>query len=229
MWKPILDQSEWETLRLLTPRATAPRVQPVRKYLLTGGLARCGRCGEALHSYRKSTQVRAMVCLSAPGNRGCGRLQVVAEPVERLVSATVLYRLDTQEFRDYLTVSSGGLADGDRRRQLMAELALIDQDELEAGRSQGAGRMSIRAFEASAAQLEQRRMAAKQELATLTTDQASMELLGQGVQLSRTWDTLDLHRRRAVIDALVEKVIIRPAAKQGPRFQGDRVQIEWRA
>jgi site-specific DNA recombinase len=49
-----------------------------------------------LYSATRQTTLR-YVCLAGPDHNGCGRLTVVAPPVEELITKAVLYRLDTQE------------------------------------------------------------------------------------------------------------------------------------
>ncbi len=70
-----------------------------RSYLLTGML-RCGRCGNKLFSALRDQDTRRYVCLSGPDRGGCGRLTVVAEPVEALITEAVLFRLDTTGLAD---------------------------------------------------------------------------------------------------------------------------------
>jgi hypothetical protein len=48
-------------------------------------------------------------------------------------------------------------------------------------------------------------------------------------ELRQAWPALPLHKRRAVIKAVVEQVIIHPAARRGQRFDPARVEIRWRA
>ena len=53
------------------------------------------------------------MCLSGPDHGGCGRLTVVADPLERFIADAVLYRLDTPELADALA----GRSNADERTQ----------------------------------------------------------------------------------------------------------------
>ena len=48
-----------------------------------------------------------------------------------------------------------------------------------------------------------------------------------GADVRDAWDQLSVERRRAVLHALIDRVVIRPATTPG-RFTSDRVDVEWR-
>ena len=104
-----------------------------RRYLLSG-LLRCGRRATTLYSSARKT-TRRYVCLSGPDHQGCGRITVVAEPLEALVTEAVLYRLDTPELADALAgrsradAEAAGLADAIAAdRAQLHELAALYAD-----------------------------------------------------------------------------------------------------
>lgn len=84
---------------------TVTKTRAARTYLLSGML-RCGRCGNRLFSqacyHNPDRRVRRYVCLTGPDQGGYGRLTVVAEPVEQLVTDAVLARLDSPHLADAL-------------------------------------------------------------------------------------------------------------------------------
>jgi hypothetical protein len=43
------------------------------------------------------------------------------------------------------------------------------------------------------------------------------------------WDKVDFDRKRNVLDVVVERIVINPAAKAGQRFKPDRVDVVWRS
>jgi site-specific DNA recombinase len=81
------------------------KTRAARTYLLSGML-RCGRCGNRLFSQARhvnpDNRVRRYVCLKDPDHGGCGRLTVVAEPVEQLLTDAVLTRLDSSHLAEAL-------------------------------------------------------------------------------------------------------------------------------
>jgi hypothetical protein len=71
---------------------------------------RCGRCGNRFFSQVRHDdpdhRVRRYVCLKGPDHGGCGRLTVVAEPVEQLLTDAVLTRLDSPHLAEVLAGKS---------------------------------------------------------------------------------------------------------------------------
>ncbi|MFL5493449.1 MAG: zinc ribbon domain-containing protein, partial [Gemmatimonadales bacterium] len=77
---------------------------------------RCGRCGNRLYSSAREA-TRRYVCSAGPDHGGCGRLSVIAAPVEDLIAKAVLYRLDTPD----LARALAGRAAGDAEVAALAE------------------------------------------------------------------------------------------------------------
>lgn len=92
-WEPIVDRETHARLvEVLTDpaRRTYTEHDPARRtYLLTGGLARCGLCGEPLIARPMKAQERAYVCSSTGASRGCGRIRIDAELLEGVVIAAL--------------------------------------------------------------------------------------------------------------------------------------------
>lgn len=98
VWEPVLDIETWEQLRR-RKRTHQPR-GPRQRYLLSG-LLKCGRCGRPLtgcnRRYFKDGEMRdnpSYRCKSHPSDKArgaCGRLNVLAEPVEKIVVARALH------------------------------------------------------------------------------------------------------------------------------------------
>src|SRR5262249_49952644 len=65
-----------------------------RAYLLTGGLAVCGLCGKPLVARPRGDGRRSMVCASGPGFYGCGKIRILADPLEDLISGGVLQAVE---------------------------------------------------------------------------------------------------------------------------------------
>lgn len=99
-WKPVLKKKTWEQLCRLVTRADHKATN--LRYLL-GTVVFCGQCDRpltgAVRKYTKAgveTSTPTYRCRSglADKERGsCGKLSVIAEPVERLVVARILRRL----------------------------------------------------------------------------------------------------------------------------------------
>ncbi len=224
VWQPIITVPTRERVLARFQQQTTTKRRAPRSYLLTGML-RCGRCGNKLFSARRDQDTRRYVCLSGPDHGGCGRLTVVAEPVEALITEAVLFRLDTSELADAIA----GKARADVQTALIAEGLASDRAQLE----ELAGMYAAKAITATewltARQaIEDRVHAAERDLATATDTTAISEVIGRGAQLGGQWHELSLDRQVAVIRAVVDHVVIAPVTKRDIKVDPTRITPVWR-
>lgn len=205
-WEPIVDRDTWETLRALLDgrtRAYVPRVS------LLNGLVFCGVCGARLITGSTGRRVgRAYRCASRPGMAGNGCVSGQAQGIEAVVEEYARLRLQDPAVR-----------------QRIAEL------RAEPSGAQG----ELTALELRVRELEAQLDAPGTPVATILraidrTKERQEKLLSaltasSGVRLpvGDDWPT-DLHRRRALIDWVVERVTLMPATS-GNRFNPERVRI----
>ncbi|HYB34576.1 MAG TPA: recombinase family protein, partial [Mycobacterium sp.] len=113
-WAPIITPAERDRVLARMAARSVTKTRAARTYLLSGML-RCGRCGNRLYSQARhvnpNNRVRRYVCLKGPDHGGCGRLTVVAEPVEQLLTDAVLARLDSPHLAQVLAGKSSPDAD----------------------------------------------------------------------------------------------------------------------
>jgi site-specific DNA recombinase len=225
-WPAILPREQWEALRaLLTDPGKSHPGRP-RKYLLVGGLARCGRdgCGQPLVTHFEASGRRQYICTRRPGRPGCGRLKVAAAALEDVVVEMVLARdwrhLDTRAASTAdMTALAGELAD--------AEVQLIELGRLHARR-----RISTPEW------LDQRDVIAEQ-IAELNArrDEARRAISPGtiptgGEALRAWWDDEDttVEQKRAALDRVLRYVLVKPATRRlGRAMDADRVEPVWRA
>jgi hypothetical protein len=111
VWEPIVtEQTRARILARLGEQTRTGRRSPRRALL--SGMLRCGKCQGVLFSAARQ-DTRRYVCSAGPDHGGCGRLTVVAAPVEDLITRAVLLRLDSPELADAL---SGRAAPDEERR-----------------------------------------------------------------------------------------------------------------
>jgi site-specific DNA recombinase len=223
VWEPVI--SEMDRARILARMAQQASTgsRAPRRYLLSG-LLRCGRCeGRLFSSVRKTT--RRYVCQSGPDHGGCGRLTVVAAPLEELVTAAVLYRLDTTDLADTLA----GRAAADEHTAALADTLAQDRAQLDelaglyAARSIGAREWltARKPIEARIADVEGR-------LARMTRTDALAGLVGNGEQLATQWADLNLTRQHAIVAAVLDHAVIAPGTPGARELDPDRVDPVWR-
>jgi DNA invertase Pin-like site-specific DNA recombinase len=223
VWEGIIDaETHRRVLSLAKQKAVSGRRSP-RRYLLSGML-RCGKCGTTLYSSaREST--RRYVCAKGPDHEGCGRLTVVAEPVETLIASAVLHRLDTAELADALA----GRAAKDAATAKVSQALAADQEQL--GELAGAYAdklISMREWLEARKPIEARITLAEKRIARATRSDALAGLPGNGTALRESWDGLNLTRQAAIIGAVLDHAVITPGVNGARSLDPARVLPVWR-
>lgn len=223
-WKSIITQRQRERILARQDQIKVTRERSPRRYLLSG-LLRCGRCGNRLFSAPRPDARRRYVCLNGPDHRGCGRLTVVAEPLEALITEAVLYRLDTPELAAALEGRASADSDTIRVGQQLAE----DRGQLEelAGLY---GSKAITAHEWTIARqpIEARIHQAEAALARTTRSDALSGLPGQGTSLHNAWSQMNLTRQNAIVKAVLDYAVIAPGTPGVHELDPNRVSPVWR-
>jgi DNA invertase Pin-like site-specific DNA recombinase len=222
-WPAIISVAERDRVLARMDQQTVTGRRAPRAYLLSG-LCRCGKCGTKLYSSRREDR-RRYVCLSGPDHGGCGRLTVVAPPLEEVVADAVLYRLDSKELAKALRGRHAASTDATALSDSLAE----DQAQLEDLSTMFAKReITAREWSAARPVIEKRIRETRRALERLTDTDALSGLPGTGEQLRDQWASLNLTRQHAIIAAVVDHIVIE-AGKSGARdLDPARVRIIWR-
>jgi DNA invertase Pin-like site-specific DNA recombinase len=218
-WEPILDRDVFERLQARIRRSSRPGRAPKR---MLSGLAHCGRCGAPMWTSshkRGDYSVPRDSCILGPGRPGCGGVAIVADPCDELITEAVLHRLDSQAMTRALARKPK------KAKKPDIDLAAIEQDLEDLARDFGAGDISRREWLAAKKPLEERRALALRQVDT-ANGTAVLEPFRSG-DVRKTWETLDVDRRRVVLNALIDRVVVGRATKPG-KFTADRVDVEWR-
>lgn len=223
VWEPIITPAERDrVLARLAAGAVSGR-RPPRRYLLSG-LLRCGRCGNTLYSSARKT-ARRYVCLSGPDHGGCGRLTVVAPPLEELITAAVLYRLDTPDLADALA----GRVAQDEAAAALSESVADDREQLdELARLYAQRAIGAREWLAARNPIEERIRQAEKRLSRATRSDALAGLVGNSAALRGQWSGLDLTRQAAIVAAVLDHVVIGPGISGARELDPDRADPVWR-
>ena len=166
------------------------------------------------------------ICRKPPLGRGCGAL-VSGRQLDALVVERTFTALDSPEFTEAL--KGPRPADAEVARQLEE-----DEDQLQwLGRQMGSDPLRRPAFLAAIDEVETRIRQNRARLARQHRSAALAALPEDLDQLKDLWENVwDLDRKRALLDTLIEKVIVRPStlgSKTGRRFDRSRARIVWRA
>lgn len=225
-WQPILTEQEHLALveSLDSSRNTARRRSLARHTL--SGLVRCGLCGHGMSSKADSGAGRLRyVCRTGAGLPGCGRVTVDLEQTEAEVRDVVLASLDGGAL-----AAATGSADVDADRQRVQEARDADTAALEElARDFYVSRLLSREeFLAARTALSDRLRELERDLHRLAATRTP-HLPVDPQELAGWWQQAAVPDRRAVLDLLLDAVVVHPARVRGlNRFDPDRLEYRWR-
>ena len=229
VWKPVLKKKTWEELCRQVKKADHRETQ--LRYLLSG-IAVCGRCGRgltgALRKYEKGGEMVPTPTYRCKGGaadkaRGsCGKLSVIADPVDKIVAANVLSRLMRTRGLAAQIVDVPGIEA--QLGRLDTEIAELDEDIVllakESGSMRAAEYLAVRA--PKVAELE-KKMAARdalvRELDVPHPDQDDYK------DLPGWFSALKVSQRKALITRNVGTVTVLAPGRSGRYFDPSRVVI----
>jgi site-specific DNA recombinase len=223
-WDPIVDEATWRrAVALLTAPDRQQRRTP-RRYLLSGGILVCGKCGAGLRSkQRRTPKGKVIPSYMCPVSKlgGCGGVTIQADMVEQLVTEAVIMRTEAPTFAKALSSRSGG----DRKAAAEVNRIAAELDELEEAKRTGA--LSLREYVKFRDATVVRLADAQGRMAGDTTASAVGRFAGQAGKLRAFWDdpTTTLDQKQAVIRAVVERVVIAPAVLAGSKVDKTRVTV----
>lgn len=217
-WEPILDRDEWERLRGLLGDPQRPRYDRQSPFLLSGGVARCGNCGDRLYGRRRERGIRLYRCVPPSVAHGCGRVSMAAEPLEMLVVDALLNAADTKDLSRVVESSDEG--------SITAELETVEDKLIHLGRDYAEDRITRAEWEVMRGGLAQRLERLNHRLQIQRRSQVLAEIRGP---LRQEWPTLPMRLQRAAVAAYIERVSVNRATRLVSRsIDPDRVGIVWR-
>jgi DNA invertase Pin-like site-specific DNA recombinase len=222
-WPSIIDPTDSAQIRAKLADPERRTNRSARRYLLTR-LLKCGLCGEQMVSRPRSGGQRRYACARGPGFSGCGRLYLNADEAEAWVLDACFYRLDTPE----LAAALAGANDNPEaeRWQQEAHEAQAQLDELAA--EYGARKISMSEWRIARQPIEQRRTAARRQLAKASRITVLDGYVGNADALRADWDSLDLTRQHAIVAAILDHVSVAPGRPGYNRFDEGRLRAFWR-
>jgi hypothetical protein len=223
VWEPIITQTDRARVLALVAQRRTTRERTPRSYLLTG-LLRCSNCNGTLFASRRET-TRRYVCLSGPDHRGCGKRTIVAEPLEELITAAVLYRLDTPQLADVL---AGRAAQDEQTATLSDALAREKAQREELAQMWADREINRTEWLTARAPIEARINDLERRLARMTDSTALAGYVGNGAALKAHWQELNLTRQHAIVKAILDHAVIGPGIRGARHVDPARVDLHWR-
>lgn len=225
-WPPILDMATHERLRayLANPNRNTHHGVTARRHFLSGFLY-CGLCRTRLFA-GVTNKAPAFHCKKGQTATACGRVTVKAMPLCSLVREAVIARILIAPTL-LADLSMVAATDGNDYAGDLEELRLKIR-ELEHARFVE-GVVSRVSFMRLKAELDAQVDAIYRRLSTRQTQTMLRGVSPDALAIGSAWDERGLDWQRALLDALVERIDIAPAAYKGARFHLDRVTIRWQA
>lgn len=225
VWEAIVPEEQWRALMsILTDpqRKTSPGN---RVRWLGSGLYVCGECGEPslIVSTSGASRLPAYRCRK-PGK---GHVVRGAAPLDEYVEAVIVERLAAADAGELLRPLTPAVdleslrSDANAARERLREIAAMF----------GEGDLSV-----TEARIARTRAKKRLELAEVALNEATVATplagLAGAPDIAEVWPTLELGRRRAVLDALMTVTVMRILGKRpqgGPGwFDPAAIKIEWK-
>lgn len=234
-WEPILDQATWEAVKGVLsgpttiirsdgrPQEVTRRHTPERRYLLTGGIARCGLCGAGLTAFvRRGRHRRRRPAYNCPPQTrgGCSGIGIGADPMEAMVADELLKRLDSPMFREMLVA---GDPHEESRAALHGDLEMLAVRRQELAEALADGRVSMADWEAASAALGSREETVRTALGALPPPVFDID----PDAVRSAWELMTMNERREVVTLFVARVTVSPAKKGTRQWDPSRVEITW--
>ncbi len=171
----------------------------------------------------RADQKRRYVCAKIVGRPNCGQMAILAEPTEELVLEMLVAALDSEALSRALQAKHGtddGVIDHVRR----------DEEQLEALSKDFYVEQVIsrEEFFAARAALTSRLDMNRAKLARRSGSRVLDGVVGAGGVLRQAWAAESLERKRAIIAAVIDHIVIGPGVKGRRRFEPERVRPVWR-
>ncbi|SHW95130.1 site-specific recombinase, DNA invertase Pin [Mycobacteroides abscessus subsp. abscessus] len=222
-WPAIVDESTWEAVhyKLSETAHTNGGGVPERKYLL-GGILRCGKCGHGLGSAKsyRAKRVDPVYKCKNPVCHGVSRKQ---ERLDLWVRDLVLGKVATIDW------TRGAVSD-DNPADLHAEASAIRTQIDSYGLELAEGNLTVGQVKIATERLQGKLDDIKARLRQITRTDIFEDLIGAEDQLE-VWESLDINRKRTLIETLCSAIVINPLGASGHTAaklpMGTNIDVHW--
>jgi site-specific DNA recombinase len=230
-WPAIISREQWDKVQVILRSediAAEHKGVRTRRYLLTGFLE-CGLCGAKMVGRGRirrndGTQHERYSCpkYDTRGIQvGCGRVVRLAEPIDRLVTESVLYRYDAPELMKALSeVDSGGEVQGLLNEYHAQKLKMEDLV-----RDYATGLLNREQLARAKSIVDEALQQTQDRLTKIQTGRAFASI-PIGMSVRDAWESADSDWRRSLLDLIVKSVIVNPGRCGSMRWK-DESGGEW--
>jgi site-specific DNA recombinase len=223
-WPAIITPRQTQQLRAKLGDPDRRTNRTARRYLLAR-LLRCSHCGTQMYSRPRADGSRRYVCASGPGFGGCGKLTVMADPLEQFVVEAVLHRLESPRLTEAMAKPSTDA----KAQEWQAEVERTQAQLDELAEMWAAGEITRGEWLKARPPIEKRQTTAKKRLAALNRTTALLPFLADAARVREQWLAMTLTRQQQIVAALMDHVVVGPAVRGRNRFDHSRLTAVWRA
>jgi hypothetical protein len=214
-WEPVISEDMWRAVQAVLASPKRKRVRGTRSML--GGLGLCG-CGNRLQGAVSTRGEHVYRCNRATrGDRPGPHCVQQADRVDAWVTGVIVARLSRPDLGEVIAPKRPSLA------PLHAETSAIRENLESLAADRALGLIDRRQMLVASERANQRLEQITSELAAASAENVLAPFVG-AERAQEVWQSLDLSRRRAVIDALCESVTVLPAGR-GRKFNPETVVI----
>jgi DNA invertase Pin-like site-specific DNA recombinase len=204
-----------------------------RYYLLSGGLLRCWRCGAVLVARPTGERKRSYVCMAPvpqPGPDGCrnGKLRVIAEPLEEYVVKSVMARyLESPALAQALADQGNAAADHKANLRWLEEIKeslRVNEDDYRVERL-----IDRDTYLKTKNKLETQRREVETKINAASGQRFLVNVPRDREELKAAYENGNHEWRRALIESLVDHVVVGPGVRGLNKFDPRRIKIVYRA
>ena len=214
-WDAILDDETRRDVRLRGRTGSTPKGE---RWLLTGVLL-CGECGQGMNSHSHK-QGRRYRCVSGPGQAGCGKVSIQAQPLEEQVWSRGLSRSWDADAQTAEEIAA-------RLESVKAELRDVRTTLTELDDSFWQRKAIPRStYDRQAEALRSRATNLETEVDTLREERAVADEWTSALKMVEHHEMATEAQRRALLARMIDSVQV-TKARPGKWFQWDRVTVNW--
>jgi DNA invertase Pin-like site-specific DNA recombinase len=203
LWEPLLDEATWRAVCVVLTNTRRQQRQRRDTGLLTN-IARCGKCGMGLHIARKPNG-EWYVCRDTDSG-GCAGIGISAPKLEAQVEALLFAYLADRE------IKTDHSWEGQRRLDEVNHKLSELMEQYRTGMSGSVVFPLLRRLEAE-----------RDDLIRQQAEYTRREVR-QSATVSDGWQDLDVYAKRAVIQSVIEAVVIKPVGHRG-KYDPSRVDV----
>lgn len=191
-WQPILERDEWEAVQATLKDPARARRRPSSLYLVSGLVVTPDgdRMNGHLDRYKRRTY--------ATRYEAARSVTIAADPLEDFIIEAVLQVLDAAVLPPVVPTVGG------------ADVAGIEQELADLAALRGEGTISLAEWLAARDPLQARLDAARR---TVPPSSKAARLLARPGAVRKAWPDLDATARRAVLEAVVDRIIVGPTTR----------------